>query len=499
MLAIGLSLAAQSTYDNSRRTVLLGDVSGTMSQGVRYHLMEALAKTKRVNLYDGRMFNNIPQPAREKIKIDAIFTAVVDSMPTRNVSRTGSTKYESRCYVTLSVRDPKTDKVVQKARLQGYGSDLSDINKAMDAAIMTIGNDLTGFLDDYYVVQAKILTIDEVKNNKAQVVTIDVGSESSIHGKMNFHVYNAKDEQIGELEVKEITSGKRTSCSVKKGAEEIKTAIENNERLTVKSHKLGSLKELFVFEKNTSRLVDEPASDCNKKHTLLYIGSAGDSEVLPYLDKMVLNELIDTKRLYGLSVDQYNHLPAERRASLKIDGLVYAMAGNPIVKSETREGFTSHKVEVNYMLIITDMLTGEVLYAGDEYTRGSSTESRVLAYAKAFYTMGLFDYAIDCAYPIYTSISTVDEVSKKKAKSVTIPVGSNSSIYGSMRLLVYTQNGEGIWNEIGELKVKKIIDGDKTSCTVKKGGEEIMTAMEEGAAIRVVTRPKSFLGGLLKL
>ncbi len=499
MIAVCISLSAQNTYDNSRRTVLLDDVSGTMSQGVRYYLMEAMAKTKRVNLYDGRMYNNIPQSIREKIKIDAIFSAVVDSMPTRNVSKSGSTKYESRCYVTLTVKDAKTKDVIVRTRLTGSGSDLSDVNKAQDAAMMTIGSDLTGFLDEFYKVHGNILSIDEVKNNKAQVVTIDVGSESSIHGKMNFHVYNANKEQIGELEVKEITSSTTTACKVKKGAEAIKTAIENNERLTVKSHKLNAFLEIFVFEKKTSRLTDKPAADRNKKHTLLYIGSSGDSEVLPYLDKMVMNEIVATQRLYGLSIDQYNQLSAEKRNSLAIDGLAYAISGIPNVKSEAREGYTSHRVEAKQMFVITDALTGEVLYAGDEYALGSSTESRAKAFSKAFKSMSLFDFAIDNAWPIDTKIATIDEVNKKKAKTVTIPVGSNSSIYGSMRLYVYTQNGDGIWNEIGELKVKKIVDADNTTCSVKNGGEEIMKAMEEGADIRVVTRPKSFLGGILKM
>jgi hypothetical protein len=53
-------------------------------------------------------------------------------------------------------------------------------------------------------------------------------------------------------------------------------------------------------------------------------------------------------------------------------------------------------------------------------------------------------------------------------------------------------------SEIGEVKVDKIEDG-KSTCDVKKGGEEIMKAFDENIPNRIVTRPKSFLGGLLKL
>lgn len=500
LAALGMAAVAQTSNDNGRRTVIVGEVSGSESALMKYYLMEGLASTKRLNLFDSRLYNRMPQAMRDKVKADAVFTAVLDSLTTRKETlNDGKSMWKSYCYVTLNVRDPKTNKVLTTQKLKGYGSDLSDREETRRAAMMTVSNDLNAFVDSYYVIHGRIITVDELKNNKAQLVTIDLGSSSSIYSNMQFVVLNANGDKVGDLQVKKIVGSDRTYCTVTRGGEAIKTAVENNEPLTVRSKPLDVINDLITIEKKVSAIVNEPKPDCNRLHTVLYLGAVGDNEAESYIDNMVVKELYETKRLRALTLDQYNKLDAATLASLDIEGVVMAVAGTPKVNEDRQERYTSYSIRVNWMFMITDAVTGEVLCAESEIASGLSTESRAKAFEKAFRSMSQFNYSIDCAYPIYTSIVTVDEVNKKKAKIVSIGVGTNSALYKGMLLSVYTKNVDGIWNEIGEVKVKELLNDQASTCSVSKGAEAILNAVEEGIETRVVTKPKSFLGGLLKL
>ena len=499
LLLFGIAMAQENTYDNSRRTVLFSEVSGPNAVGVKYYMLRAFAETKRLNIFDSRSYNQLPQSLRDNVKLDAVFTAVVDSMPTNKQKDllSGEMKWVSNCYVTLQVRDPKSNAVVTTTALRGTGTDSKDADKAKDAAMLTLSNDVTSFIDGYYVVRGNILSIDESKNQKAQIVTINVGSSSSIYEKMKFNVFNAKGDQLGSVQVKEILGNNRTVCKVSGGADTIQKAFEAGEELRIVSRPLGFLSDLFTFDKKVSAIVNEPDPDCNKLHTVLYVGAVGNSSVSKYIDNMMMKELNETTRLYAISLDAYNSLSETQRNAITFDGIIMAISGDFKTETEKKDSYSTYTVDGQWIFILSDARTGKVRYAENTNCLGVSTESMEKAYERSVKGYNL-DYAIDCGYPIYTSVLSVDLAKKNKAKVVSIGVGKNSSIYKGMLLTVFTQDGNGMWSEIGEVKVDKI-DDDRSSCDVKKGGEEIMKAFDENIPNRIVTRPKSFLGGLLKL
>ena len=499
LLLVGIAFAQENTYDNTRRTVLFSEVSGPNAVGVKYYMLRAFAETKRLNIFDSRSYNQLPQSLRDNVKLDAVFTAVVDSMPTRKMKDilTGEMKWFSYSYVTLQVRNPKTNAIVTTTNLRGSGSDSKDADKAIESAMLTLSNDVTSFIDGYYIVRGNILSVDESKKQKAQLVTINVGSSSSIYEKMKFNVLNANGDQLGRLQVKEILGSDRTICKVSGGGDTIQKAFEAGEELRIASRPLGFLSDLLIFDKKVSAIVNEPDPDCNKLHTVLYVGAVGNSSVAKYIDNMMMKELNETKRLYAISLDAYNNLSDAQRNSLTIDGIIMTISGDFKTETEKKEAYTSYSVEGQYVFILSDARTGKVHYAENNACLGISTESQEKAFERSVKGFNL-DYAIDCGYPIYTSVLSVDQSKKNKAKVVSIGVGKNSSIYKGMLLTVYTKDGNGMWSEIGEVKVDEIGE-NSSSCDVKKGGEEIMKAFDENIPNRIVTRPKSFLGGLLKL
>lgn len=501
------TMAFAQTNTNARRTVIVGEVTGKSANVVKYNIIYGLSTTTRVNIYDSRQYGKLPKEMRDAIHIDAIFNANVDSLVTRKV-KTGTndkngnpeTKWVSHCYVTLKVIDPKTSATLKTTSISGYGSNLQKAAEAEDAATMTICNDLNSFVDEYWPVHGEILTLNEVSGNKAKTVTINLGSNSSVYGNMQFSVFNPANEKIGELQMKEISSSDKSVCKVTKGGGEIKTAIENDARLRIVSHKLDIVSDLITIEKKTSAIVSEPKSDCNKIHTVLYTGAVGNKTTNSVIDQRIEKELTKSNRIYFLTLDQYNALNPDKRATLVIDGLLTATAGNCRTERESRESYTSYTTKADWMLLLTDAMTGEILYSENSIGTGLSTESEAKSIEKAVNHASVpIDYIIDKAYPIYTTISTVDEFKKNKAKSVTIEVGSKSPVYEGMKLQVYILNAENEWTAIGELKVKEIMGENQSSCTVSDGGAEIMAASEAGTITRVVTKAKSLLGGLLKL
>lgn len=506
LTAITVMAIAQSN-SNARHTVIVGDVSGKSAAVVKYQIIYGLSTTTRVNIFDSRQYNKLPKEMQNAISVDAIFTANVDSLVTRKV-KTGTTdkngkpetKWVSNCYVTLKVLDPKTNAPLATSKLTGYGSNLNKAEEAEDAATMTICNDLNSFVDEYWPVRGEILTLNEVNGNKAKSVTINLGSSSSVYGNMQFSVFNPANENLGELQMKEISSSGKSVCKVTKGGENIKTAIENGAKLRVVSHKLDFVADLLTIEKKTSPIVSEPKPECNKIHTVLYTGAVGNNVTNDVIDQRIFSELVKTERLYALTLDQYNSLSADKRASLVIDGLLTATAGNCRVERDVRDSYTSYTTKAEWMLMLTDAKTGEILYSDNSIGNGLSTESEAKSIAKAVNHASVpMDYIVDKAYPIYTTISTIDETKKNKAQTVTIEVGSKSPVYTGMKLQVYILNADNEWTSIGELKVKEIKNETQASCSVSNGAADILSAFEEGATTRVVTKAKSLLGGLLKL
>ncbi len=491
---------------NSRRTVIVDQVSGQSSDIVKYQFINGLAETTRLNVYDSRHYDRLPQALKQNIQVDAILTAQVDSITTRKVQqkikdKDGNpyTKWQSRCYVTMKVLDAKSRAVLATRNLKGFGSHDTDAAQAEESAIRTISVDLNNFVDDYWPVSGEILTVNEVSDTKAKTVTINLGSASSVYSNMQFYVYNADNKRIGGLKMAEISSSDKSLCTVRSGGDTIMAAIANGETLKVISHRLDIVNDILTVEKKTSPITSEPKPDCNKIHTVLYTGAIGLGDVNHYIDQGVLQELLESKRLYALSLEQYNKATPEQRQSLVIDGIMTATAGFYRTERQVKDSYTSYSTKGEWMLMLTDAHTSEILFSETYPASGFSIKTEQEAVQKAFSKSALLlDHIIDKAYPIYTTIKTVDLVKKDKAKTVTIGVGSQSPVYEKMKLDVYVLNADNAWTSIGELKVDEIKNENETSCSVSKGAAEIKEAVEADTPTRVVTKAKEILGGLLK-
>jgi hypothetical protein len=116
-----------------------------------------------------------------------------------------------------------------------------------DEAIMRAANDAKGrmnrFVQENFKVEATIKALDEVDNKKgAKSCYISIGSDKGIENGQIFEVFSQieiagekVDKKIGEVKVQEVMSGTMSRCTVKNGGPAIKSAFENQQKITVRS------------------------------------------------------------------------------------------------------------------------------------------------------------------------------------------------------------------------------------------------------------------------
>ena len=79
------------------------------------------------------------------------------------------------------------------------------------------------FVDEYFKMKGTIVQIESTKKDKAQTVYIDLGTKRGVQKGQKFIVYIEMDiagelslKEVGRLNVKEVLSGTRSLCTVRK-------------------------------------------------------------------------------------------------------------------------------------------------------------------------------------------------------------------------------------------------------------------------------------------
>lgn len=90
-------------------------------------------------------------------------------------------------------------------------------------------------------------------------------------------------------------------------------------------------------------------------------------------------------------------------------------------------------------------------------------------------------------FPVRSTILTLNDATSKKAKMVTISVGTSSGLHADMTFDVFVKYDGRRWMKLGELKLIATDGPLRSSCKVTKGGKDIKKALEEGQEIMVVS------------
>ena len=497
---------AQSN-SNAKFNLVVGNFSGDYSDQQRVNVIGTLCKSHRANVIEQCVYNALPQQVRSKMQIFAVITGKsalsTERKETTRTDKNGNKKtvniYESKMATTLTFTDPVSGKTICEPVFEASSSD-EDRSKSINGAIAvghTKGKQmflvqqiltLEEFLEDKFPLRGKIITIDESKKNKAEVVTINLGARDAIYRGQTFEIVGEK-KNYGKLRVREINDDTLSTLSVEKSGKDIMKAIQNGEEVQLVSYvQVISLNGLVRVEQEAPRLTVTSIDEVKKRNVAFggISGGAPDNFVSAVKDKLKTN-----RRLNGYELGA-SGCPAVET----LDGIAYGYYTgmnntSKLIKAEENllvlKDYTEYTCSLGWYLFIVDPKTGNIIYAGNESSSATSDKSAEEATKKAIESASGITSAAYSTYPLIGTILTVDDGDAKKAKEVSIDLGSDFPVTEGLRFDVYTQDAAAGWEKVGRIEVSQIVEGSRSSCTVKKGGEAIRKAVEENLPIRITT------------
>ena len=204
-----------------------------------------------------------------------------------------------------------------------------------------------------------------------------------------------------------------------------------------------------------------------------------------------------TLDLYGDNKDRLAQLKEEYNIDYIITATITSLAYE---FSRTKDGKPRYSAKMKYTVSVTATENGEAVHVFTHEHFGSSSKNSDDAYKDCFDLIGAdMKTLIEESFPLVGTIQIIEESHPKKgAKSVYIDLGSAMGVDAGTYMDVFKIReiaGREVQTNIGTLRCKEVVAEDLSLCTVKKGGKEIQTAIENGEVLIVKTRP----AGLLEL
>ena len=239
--------------------------------------------------------------------------------------------------------------------------------------------------------------------------------------------------------------------------------------------------------------------------------STANNSVCNAVQQAVVSGLVGTGRLDVVDANTMTDLPTVKNdllIYLNDNGITWLVEGtlntvSSAHKSSTISGRTSYYYEgnVNYTLTLINSATG-VTGISETFTNNSTGDSADEAISNAASSAkGHMERFVQNNFKVEATIKALDEVDAKKgAKTCYISSGSDNGIEVGQIFEVFSRiqvAGEQVDKKIGEVKVKEVMSGTMSLCTVKNGGPAIKSAFEGQQVITVRSRAKKdVLGGL---
>lgn len=503
-------LAQNPDNPNAKMNMVVGEFTGDHSKEMRIKVIQALTDSYRANIIEESAYNALPQQVRDKMRIDAFITGKctfkTESKQREKIDKKGNkktvTEYTSKMTTELSFANGARTKILQKPVFESTSTEENrneSIKNALNIGstkgkqinlLMVQTLTLDEYLQDKYPLHGKIVTVNDTKKDAAKSVTINLGSRDAVYRSQTFEIVaknkKGKEDNYGRLRVREINNDSLSTCSVDKGGKELLKAFENGDEIKIVSYvQPVSLNGIVRVEQDAPRLTVSTSAEAMKRNVAFggIAGNAPSEFVNAIKENLKNNRRINACDLASTPVD-------------KLDGIAYGFytgmkSSSKLVKAEDHvlqtKDYTEYTTTVNWYLFIVNPKNGEIVYSGYQGSQGVSKKSAEDAKQIAFDNASRFSYATYCAYPLIGTISTVDDSNPDKAKEVSIDLGSVYPVYEGLEFDVYSEDASAGWEKIGRLEVKSVTDADHSKCKVKKGGEKIQKAIEEGQNIRITT------------
>lgn len=171
--------------------------------------------------------------------IDGLIEITVDKVfNTTGKTAEGKTKYETEILYTLAGIDVAGNRWIDMKSYHGLGDSDESYAKANADALTLLDGNVQKFSEDVFPVAAKVLYPEEIKNNSAKKVRVNVGTDMGLKKGMNFDIYEQRsdggaDSRIllgeGKVEKDGLTPGEAI-LKIKgknKGDEKLATLLQN--------------------------------------------------------------------------------------------------------------------------------------------------------------------------------------------------------------------------------------------------------------------------------
>ena len=243
--------------------------NSSVCNAVQQAIVSGLVGTGRLTVVDAGTMADLPTVKNDRLlflndngiqwMVEGILNSVSSAHKSSTISGKTTYYYEGDVNFTLTLINTETGvTAISETYIESSTGDSSD------EAIMRAANDAKGrmnrFVQENFKVEATIKALDEVDNKKgAKSCYISIGSDKGIEAGQIFEVFSQieiagekVDKKIGEVKVQEVMSGTLSRCSVKNGGPAIKSAFENQQKITVRSRPkkesvLGGLGGLLKF------------------------------------------------------------------------------------------------------------------------------------------------------------------------------------------------------------------------------------------------------------
>ncbi len=223
-----------------------------VANAVQQSVVSGLVGTNRLNVVDAGTMTDLPTVKNDLLVylgdngigwlVEGILNSVSSAHKSSTVSGKTTYYYEGNVNYTLTLINTETG-VTAISETYTNSSTGDSETEAITAAANGAKGRMERFVQNNFKVEATVKALDEVDAKKGvKTCYINIGSNMGVENGQIFEVFGQiqvagenVDRKIGEIKVIEVVSGTMSRCSTKSGGPAIKSAFENQQKITVRS------------------------------------------------------------------------------------------------------------------------------------------------------------------------------------------------------------------------------------------------------------------------
>ena len=205
----------------------------------------------------------------------------------------------------------------------------------------------------------------------------------------------------------------------------------------------------------------------------------------------------------GVTILDWNDAQANPDIAATVDYILTGSTSEITVKTTQRGNYTYYLSTLPFSLTMMDAKTGQVIDSRNTDRKSNYTDRQA-----SLNDVVKLDGSVRPEYNalvykncyIRVPVQVIQDVRKNRVETVIIAGGSDIGIRDDLTFDVQMESeiaGKKIYNNIGEAKVKEILSGELTLCSITKGGKEVMKMFDDDVTIVLTSNDKDSFGETL--